>query len=228
MGASARLSIGSECAARRDAIRVRDPLAFGRFRRVSRCSVQFRNNAAAELCDSCERVHLTAIVCRGDGAPDREGQRRRIKARRPQCGSPQVRRGLTAERRFSKMTALGVASRWSRAAAPHVCVARSSDTVESEDHRRRDFVFLGRQGTNVDNQVSHSHGFMTALIRYRISAMRQTGEGQFGASWTVRGRGVEAGALLPPRLSARGLRDSKQHQAIQNTGAEAEMRGRTS
>ena len=68
---------------------------------------------------------------------------------------------------------------------------------------------------------------MTALTRYRISAMRQTDEDQFGASWTARGRGVEAGEFLPPRLSARGLRDSKQHQAIEKTGAGAEMRGRT-
>lgn len=49
--------------------------------------------------------------------------------------------GLTAEHQFSKMTALGVASRCSRAAHRMFAWERSTDAlVASDDHRRRDFV----------------------------------------------------------------------------------------
>ena len=135
--------------------------------------------------------------------------------------------GLTAERHFSKMTALGVASRCSRAAAPHVCVGTLIRYGRIGRSSAARFCFSGKCKHQTSILRFRSHGFMTALTRDRISAMRQTGEDQFGASWTARGRGVEAGAFLPPRLSARGSRDSKQHQAIEKTGAGAEMRGRT-
>jgi hypothetical protein len=100
----------------------------------------------------------------------------------------------------------------------------------SDDHRRRDFCFSGTwQHAAIGRGYSFSRndGFMTALIRSRISGMRQTGEDQFGASWTARGRGVEAGAYLPPRLSTRGSCEFKQHPTIEKTGAGVVMRGRT-
>ena len=80
--ASGRLGIGPERAARRDAIRIGDVFAFGRLSRVSGCGVQCRNNPTAELCDFCEGMHFAAIVGRGDRSPDRQAQRRRVKAPR--------------------------------------------------------------------------------------------------------------------------------------------------
>jgi hypothetical protein len=97
-------------------------------------------------------------------------------------------------------------------------LAHPDALVASDDHRRRDFVLW--------DSFSNKDGF-TALIRSRISGMRQTGEDQFGASWTARVRGFEASAFRSPRLGVSGRCDSRQHPTIEKTGAGVMMRGRT-
>jgi len=72
-----------------------------------------------------------------------------------------------------------------------------------------------------------NHGFMTALTRAGFSGMRQADEDQPGASGIARLRGVELGLYPSPRRSERDSRGSKQHTAIDKTGAGVEMRGRT-
>jgi len=99
-----------------------------------------------------------------------------------------------------------------------------------DDHRRRDFVFVGpsREPTaGCGHPFRVDHGFMTALTRAGFSGMRQADEDQPGASGIARLRGVELGLYPSPRRSERDSHGSKQHTAIDKTGAGVEMRGRT-
>jgi len=141
--AGARLSVGPERAARRDAIRVGDVFAFGRLSRVSGCAVQGWNNAAAELCDFCERMDFAAIVGRGDRSPDRQAQRRRIKA---PGGHSVVRRELGGELRERHGPMSGARARSERGVERRgfALIENADCTVEPRNQREIVLVTTGR------------------------------------------------------------------------------------